>query len=393
MPGNDLVPEHTGMLFTRGLREWVCLLPLESGFRTAQRLLGWLTHEPRIVSATQVREVVRQHAQELRAAEQQEVAQWRLHPERLEGARARLTGGPPTQRKAAWPAELQAAVDVALAEEAPTPPKGLSRSEWERVRAVRREEGKGLMAATLARIGPRIAPGETVAAVDEVVVRKPQPRQFTEVRTARVATASGYRYLCGAGEGFVELLARWLPVVVGAGGSLTVVTDGARWLEPLLAALRGRCPQCQVILDWYHLGKKGRDRISRLGLGRAAGRTLWKQLRQLLWQGEGPAAIDLLEQQRGAVKAEEPLDELQQYLRRHAEAMPAYGERYRQRQWIGSGLVEKANDLMVARRQKKKGMHWSPETNEALARLQVLMLNHDWDAYWERRQVPQLLAA
>jgi len=393
MPGNDLVPEHTGMVFTRGLREWVCLLPLESGFRTVQRLLGWMTHAPKIMSATQVRSVVRQHAQELQAAEEREVAQWLAHPERLEGARARLAAGIPTQRKAAWPAELRAAVDVALAAETPAPPQGISRSEWERVLAVRREEGSGLMAATLARIGPRIAPNETVATVDEVVVRKPQPRQFSELRTARLATANGYRYLCGTGEAFVQLLSLWLPVVVGAGGQLTVVTDGARWLEPLLAALRERCPECRVILDWYHLVKKCKDRISRLGLGRGAGRALWKQLRQRLWQGEGQTAIPLLEQQRSAVKAEAPLDELQQYLRRHEGAMPAYGERYRERRWIGSGLVEKANDLMVARRQKKKGMHWSPATSEALARLKVLMLNHEWDAYWERYQVPQLLAA
>jgi hypothetical protein len=393
MPGNDLVPEHTGMVFTRGLREWVCLLPLESGFRTVQRLLGWMTHEPKIVSATQVREVVRQHAQELRAAEEREVAQWLAHPERLEGARARLVVGTPSQRKAAWPAALRAAVDRALEEAAPAPPQGISPSEWERVLAVRREEGRGLMAATLARIGPRIAPGETVATVDEVVVRKPQPQQFSELRTARLAAASGYRYLCGTGERFVQLLTQWLPVVVGAGGRLTVVTDGARWLEPLLAALRERFPECPVILDWYHLVKKCKDRISRLGLGRVAGRALWKQVRQLLWQGEGQAAIQRLEEQRGRVTAAAPLDELQQYLRRHEAAMPAYGERYRERRWIGSGLVEKANDLIVARRQKKKGMHWSPETSEALARLKVLLLNHEWDAYWERHQLPQLLAA
>lgn len=393
MPGNDLVPEHRGMVFTRGLREWVCLLPLEIGFRTVQRLLGWMTHEPAIVSATEVRGLVRQHAQELRTAEEQEVAQWLAHPERLEGARARLVAGTPTQRKAAWPADLQAAVDEALAEDAPAPPKGISRTEWERVLAVRREEGGTLDAAALARIGPQIAPGETVATVDEVVVRKPQPHQFSELRTARLATATQYRYRCGVGEAFVQLLSLWLPVVVGAEGHLTVVTDGARWLEPLIAVLRERVSGCQVILDWYHLVKKCKDRISRLGLGREAGRALWKQVRQLVWQGDGEEAIQLLEKQRGVAKAEAPLDELQQYLRRHDGAMPVYGDRYRERRWIGSGLVEKANDLMVARRQKKKGMHWSPETSEALARLKVLLLNHEWDAYWERHQLPQLLAA
>ena len=56
-------------------------------------------------------------------------------------------------------------------------------------------------------------------------------------------------------------------------------------------------------------------------------------------------------------------------------------------------LVEKANDLLVARRQKRKGMHWSRETSEALARLKALRLNHEWDAYWDQRQLPRLVAA
>jgi hypothetical protein len=393
MPGNDLVPAHTGMVFTRALREWVCLLPLEIGFGTVQRLLGWMTHEPEIVSTSEVRGLVRQHAQELRRAEEREVAGWLAQPERLEGARARLVAGTPTRRKAAWPAALQAAVDAALAEEAPAPPQGISRTEWERVLAVRREEGSARDAAALARIGPQIEAGETVAAVDEVVVRKPQKHQFSELRTARLATATQYRYLCGVGEAFVQLLILWLPVVAGGEGHLTLVSDGARWLEPLIAALRERLPGCQVILDWYHLVKKCKDRISRMGLGREAGRALWKQVRQWVWQGDREAAIDLLESYRATAKAEDPLDELQQYLRRHHAAMPRYGERYHERRWIGSGLVEKANDLIVARRQKKKGMHWSPETSEALARLKVLLLNHEWDAYWERHQLPQLLAA
>ena len=50
-----------------------------------------------------------------------------------------------------------------------------------------------------------------------------------------------------------------------------------------------------MILDWYHMVKKCKDRISRLGLGREAGRVLWKQVRQLVWQGDGEGAIDRLD--------------------------------------------------------------------------------------------------
>jgi hypothetical protein len=45
--------------------------------------------------------------------------------------------------------------------------------------------------------------------------------------------------------------------------------------------------------------------------------------------------------------------------------------------------VEKANDLLVARRQKGKGMHWSGETSDAPA-LRTLKQNQEWKCYWQR---------
>jgi hypothetical protein len=392
LPGNDLLPEHEGMLITRGLREWACLLPLDVGFETVRRLLGWITREEAVLSEREVPVLVREHAQELRAAEAGEIAALRADPEQAQTVRPNLAPRAEPRRQAAWPAELNAAVEAALGAEAVEPPEGIAPSVWARVLAVRREEAGEREAASLARLGPQLAPGEVLAAVDEVLVRQPKPHTFAELRTARIVSESGARYLCGVGEAFVETLAVWLPVVVGRAGKLTLVSDGARWLEPLIAALGKSLLQLAVILDWYHLVKKCKDRISRMGLGRAAGRALWKRIRGPLWRGEGEKVQEALEEQRGAGKAEEPLDELEQYLRRHEGAIPAYETRYLKRQYIGSGLVEKANDLLVARRQKRQGMHWSLETSEALARLKALRLNHEWDSYWAKRQLPRLVA-
>jgi len=77
---------------------------------------------------------------------------------------------------------------------------------------------------------------------------------------------------------------------------------------------------------------------------------------------------------------------------REAE-LPNYRARRAQRQYIGSGQAEKANDLLVARRQKNRGMHWNIVTSEALARLKALQLNHEWDAYWAEGRLPSLVAA
>jgi len=51
------------------------------------------------------------------------------------------------------------------------------------------------------------------------------------------------------------------------------------------------------------------------------------------------------------------------------------------------------NDLLIARRQKGQGRHWSQETRDALAALRTLLLNGGWDRYWQQRQVLPLLAS
>ena len=56
--------------------------------------------------------------------------------------------------------------------------------------------------------------------------------------------------------------------------------------------------------------------------------------------------------------------------------------------------MEKEDDLLVARRQKGKGMHWSGETSDALAALCTLKHNQEWESYWQQPQEqPALLAA
>ncbi len=40
LPGNAVLPSHGGMIITRGLQEWCCLLPQELSFEPVARLLG-----------------------------------------------------------------------------------------------------------------------------------------------------------------------------------------------------------------------------------------------------------------------------------------------------------------------------------------------------------------
>jgi hypothetical protein len=55
--------------------------------------------------------------------------------------------------------------------------------------------------------------------------------------------------------------------------------------------------------------------------------------------------------------------------------------------------VEKANDLLVARRQNGHGVHWSGEMSDSLAALRTLLLNREWEHYWQLADAPALRAA
>ena len=220
---------------------------------------------------------------------------------------------------------------------------------------------------------------------------KPQKRCFWELRTARVLTPEGTRYFSGTGDSFLLLLTVFLQVCVGKHRHLLVLADGARWIRNWYHSLADLGFASRLLLDWYHLCHKCRELASMICRGRTAKKPLLKVVIGCLWQGQVAEAITALEAHRPQAKNEAKLDELIGYLRDRAIYIPNYRERRRERCYIGSGHVEKANDLLVAQRQKGHGMHWSLETSEALAALRTLMLNGGWERYWRNREVLPLV--
>ena len=413
LPSNRVLPEHHGLLITRGLQEWACLLPGDLPAGTAQRLLGWRTHEPKILSESELRQLVCRHGQLIRAAEAAVADRcfdqlWGKDRTGQPGAgtalpapgkealpEVRLVPAGETRGRAAWPADLDAAVTTALAQPHPEPPEGVSRADWARVLAVRREEcaerkepeaQPALPPRTprqLARLGPQVGPEEVVVAVDEVLVRRRERRQWWEHRTARVATAAGHRYLSGTGESFLKQLLVLLALCGGWQWPVTVLSDGAEWLRLWLPELTQRLAMVRWVLDWFHLRRKVYQRASEMGRTREERRALTRELLRPLRRGQVEAACECLHGWAGTTRSETARAQLREYLQERKEAIPAYRERRERRQYIGSGWAEKANDLLVARRQKRKGMHWSQEMSVGLVALKTLILNEEWEAYWQ----------
>src|SRR5216684_3973838 len=63
LPGNALLPAHEGILITRGLQEWACLLPQDLPFARVARLLGWQTKDEGLLCQSTLRNLVRTHGQ------------------------------------------------------------------------------------------------------------------------------------------------------------------------------------------------------------------------------------------------------------------------------------------------------------------------------------------
>ena len=389
MPGNALLPEHQGMLITRGLAEWACLLPQELPFATVARLLGWQTGEPGALSATMVRTLVRDHGGRIRRVERSRAI---ALLERPPHGSQRLQVVPHTQprRRAGWPQALNAVVEATLAQEQAGPPAGVSRADWERVLAARRAEAQ-LGVPDLRVLGPQIAPGQLLLTLDEVLTPAREPGRFHELRTACLATTEGRRYLSGTGDAFlVQVLAA---VRTCYDRSLLVLADGARWIRAFYRDYLAPLPQATMLLDWHHLKHKCHEVAGRICAGRDAKVRLLRRVVRRLWAGDVPRAVRLLEAYRPHAKDQGALDDLIGYLNARVEWIPNYRARRRQREYIGSGLAEKANDRIVARRQKNRGMQWSAQTSQTLATLRTLTLNGAWDTYWQERELMPLCAA
>lgn len=406
MPGNSVLPPHGGIVITRGLQEMACLLADTLPFATAARLLGWQTQGPgqEGLCASTLRTLVREHGAVLAEAEQAEVVRVSALLARGVAPPPRLVPAQPPRRRAGWPAALCAAIDHALAAEAAPPPTGVRVADWERVLAVRRQEQtdgeSGTEAAPgtdLRRLGPRVGADEVVASADEVLTRRPQRRQFWELRTARVATAAGYRYVSGTGPPFLAVLGLLCALCQQAPPGqperrVVLLAAGACWLRDFFQAVlapRGAA----LLLDWYHLAHRCRQISTQVCRDTPTRLRFVRRTTARLWRGDVDGALVVAEEHRAQAKHRGPLDQWIHYLDARRAIIPCYRERHQHRQYIGSGHAEKANDLLVARRQKNQGMHWSEETSAALMRLRTLRLNQEWDRYWLHRQPPSLLAA
>ena len=160
--------------------------------------------------------------------------------------------------------------------------------------------------------------------------------------------------------------------------TLVFFTDGAKDLRKNITEMSS-FRQVKVILDWYHLMERCKVCLSMSVKGRKEERNqILELLRPYLWAGNVSGAIDFLKNLDAKVlRPQNRIDELCHYLDNRREQIPCYALRHELGLRISSNHVEKANDLVVAKRQKNNGMSWSNVGSGALAQISALFLNHD----------------
>jgi hypothetical protein len=171
-----------------------------------------------------------------------------------------------------------------------------------------------------------------------------------------------------------------------------VIGDGARWIRKIW---RQCFPEAVYILDWYHLNENLYEAL-RLTFPYARSLRIYKEISSQLWRGLKGKALDELKllrtqllaaDKRKRLEQDGGLQEFIEYVQNNWEGIVNYRDMYKAGYLVASSLVEKAADLVVAKRQKKKqGMHWTRMGADNLCALRTLWLNGDWEEYWRERR-------
>jgi hypothetical protein len=156
---------------------------------------------------------------------------------------------------------------------------------------------------------------------------------------------------------------------------LVFFVDGARDLNNMIYNTF-REFDIKVILDWYHLEKKCLEQLSMALKGRIIRNEFMDKLRPALWFGRVDEAINLLQTiEPKKVKNPNILKKLGEYFERVRDHIPCYALRKELGLRNSSNPVEKANDIIVATRQKGNGMGWSDDGSLAFASVSTAKCN------------------
>lgn len=237
--------------------------------------------------------------------------------------------------------------------------------------------------------------------IDEVGVKKqkesgrrpncPKREDKEYVRNTIIHVHKGKSGYILNGLGVIQVIRRLIAFLLHndllTKGSLLFFVDGARDLHLAIKSMLEWIPY-RIILDWYHLVKKCQMQLS-LGLKKKDIRNqIVKKVTAYLWVGKVEHAVkELREVDEKDIKSHADIDRLIDYWERNRSYIVCYGLRKKLGLRISSNRGEKANDLVVAERQKHNGMSWSKKGSGALASVITLHQNNEQESWIKNRHI------
>jgi hypothetical protein len=164
-------------------------------------------------------------------------------------------------------------------------------------------------------------------------------------------------------------------------------TDGARVIHNEIERMFGFVSY-KLVLDWFHLMKKFAEGFSMAFKGKKIRNAQLSLVEKLLWFGNVDKAISFLRNvDPSLVKSRVQLEQLIDYLNRVRQYIPNYALRKKLGLCNSSNRVEKANDLVVAKRQKRNGTSWSQQGSIGMASVTCTSRNGELDNWVKNRTI------
>jgi hypothetical protein len=166
------------------------------------------------------------------------------------------------------------------------------------------------------------------------------------------------------------------------GKRIQFFTDGHKLLVETILKCFSWYKNVGMILDWYHLEKKCKEKLSMAMKGSVARNAFLDRLLPLLWNGLTDKAITLLKEMSPIeIRKQSEVNSLIEYLTRNKPYIPCYAVRKQLGLRNSSNIGEKMNDMIVSERQKHNGMSWSKQGSIALATVTAINRNKE-DKTW-----------
>ena len=184
----------------------------------------------------------------------------------------------------------------------------------------------------------------------------------------------------GMKNAFMQLVAFLLANGLMVDSRLVFLTDGANCIRENIETFFG-FRQHTIILDWLHLEKKCNEYLCMAIKGKKEEKDKIKQeFAAILWTGRMDKATKYLNIVKNVnIRNANKLDELRGYIDRKSPYLTCYALRHQLGLRTSSNRVEKANDIVVANRQKHNGMAWSKAGSGALAIITAAKVNGELD--------------